>query len=192
MLLSALSSKSIIVAIKEEQDLPAALRSNANVAVLLGGDIFSLPLTVSSLKKTGKQVLVHADLMEGIGRDEAGVRYLAQRVKVDGVVSTKASLVSAAQRAGLIAVQRLFVIDSTSLATGARMIQSSSPDAVEVLPGVALPYLHGRLAKMLGKPLIAGGLIETVEEAQAVLAAGALAISTSSKELWEWQDSIYN
>jgi glycerol uptake operon antiterminator len=88
-----------------------------------------------------------------------------------------------AQNLGLLAVQRIFLLDSSALRDGEANVRSCRPDLVEVLPGVAVQAI--RLAvDAFDRPLIAGGLIRTREEVMAALGAGALAVSTGERALW--------
>jgi len=111
-------------------------------------------------------------------------------VGVDGILTTRSNLISPAKREGLIAVQRLFVLDSESMAAGLPTVEKAAPDAVEVLPGVILPTIAQELAARGAlPPLIAGGLIRTATQVEAVLAAGAVAVSTSQVSLWGYRRS---
>jgi glycerol uptake operon antiterminator len=47
-----------------------------------------------------------------------------------------------------------------------------------------LPRVAPRLPLDKMSPFIAGGLVQTAEDLEAVLAAGALGVSTSNQELW--------
>jgi len=46
----------------------------------------------------------------------------------------------------------------------------------------------GKLRQEIDLPVIAGGLISDLDDLKNVLDHGAIGISTSSKELWKWQD----
>ena len=77
----------------------------------------------------------------------------------------------------------MFLMDTQSLINGVRLLRASECDMVEVLPGLApkaIRFMRGELAK----PIIAGGMVTTLAEVRSALAAGALAVSTSSAELW--------
>lgn len=63
------------------------------------------------------------DLMEGIGKDRAGIRLLS-RMGVPGIVTTKSNLVKYAREEGICAIQRLFIVDSESLKTAIRVAGS--------------------------------------------------------------------
>jgi glycerol uptake operon antiterminator len=64
------------------------------------------------------------------------------------------------------------------------LIQQADPDYVEVLPGIASKVINEVKANS-HKPIIAGGLIETVAEVEAAIAHGAELITTSNKDLWK-------
>jgi len=161
-----------------------AIRHGIGVLFILGEDIFALQESVSKAHASGRLILAHVDLIKGVGRDEAGVRFLARHLHVDGILTTRGNLIGPAKREGLIAVQRLFVLDSESLEAGLPAVERAAPDAVEVLPGVILPLIASRLGGAALPPLIAGGLIRTRAQVAEILAAGAIAISTGAEALW--------
>ena len=161
----------------------AAALSGRRAVFLLGGDIQTLPDYIMLLRGAGKTVFVHLDLVEGIGRDASGVRYLAAN-GVSGLISTRTPLVKAARQEGMIAVQRMFLIDSDSLESGVHMLGASHADCCEVMPGLvpkAITSLKGRIPQ----PIIAGGMITEGEEVEVALRAGAVAVSTSNRALWD-------
>ena len=59
----------------------------------------------------------------------------------------------------------------------------SNPDIVEVLPGVILPSIAGMIPRF-AVPVLAGGFVRTPADVRAVLAAGAVGVTTSSAALW--------
>ena len=151
---------------------------------ILGGTIFDLPGLVKEAKESGKLLFVDIDLLKGIGKDASGVRFLAKESHVDGVITTRSNLIKSIQKEGLVAVQRLFVLDSESLAGGLGVIEKSAPDAVEVLPGLILPKIMHRIRTVTSVPVIAGGLITEENEVREILDSGALGISTTSSRLF--------
>ncbi|GAG31133.1 unnamed protein product, partial [marine sediment metagenome] len=98
--------------------------------------------------------------------------------------TTKNNLINIAKKEGLIAIQRLFLLDSAALKTGEQILKHNQPDAVEILPGIAAPYFIEHVYKELLCPVIAGGLISDKSEIEKLFQKGVLAISTSIKELW--------
>ena len=134
------------------------------------------------LKNGHKKIFIHLDLADGIGKDRAGVSFVKE-VGVDGIISTRANIIKFAREEKLFTVQRFFVVDSQSIATAVETVKSSKPDMVEIMPGVVEKVIKGMKEKT-GVPVIAGGLIESQQEIENALNAGATAISTGKKEFW--------
>jgi len=174
----------VIASIRNDSDFKYALNSKVAALFILHGDIFNLPQIIKECKKHNKLVFLHMDLIKGIGRDKEGIIYLARKELCNGIVSTKSNLITAAKKEGLIAIQRLFLLDSAALKTGEQLLKNNQPDAVEILPGIAAPYFIEHIYKELLCPIIAGGLISDKIEIEKLFQKGILAISTSRKELW--------
>ena len=75
-----------------------------------------------------------------------------------------------------------FLLDSISFENVVR--QSSHADVIDILPG-AMPDVIRRLSQRVTQPLIASGLLTDKRDVCGALAAGAVAVSTTSEELWE-------
>jgi len=174
----------VIASIRNDSDFKYALNSKATALFILHGDIFNLPQIMKECKNRNKLVFLHMDLIRGIGRDKEGIIYLAKKELCNGIVTTKSNLINIAKKEGLIAVQRLFLLDSAALKTGEQILKHNQPDAVEILPGIAAPYFIEHIYKKMLCPVIAGGLISDQSEIEKLLQRGVLAVSTSKKELW--------
>lgn len=182
-----LRSRPVIAGLRDAGRVEPAVRQGAGILFILGEDIFALRESVQKAHAQGALILAHVDLIKGVGRDEAGVRFLARELGVDGILTTRANLVGPAKREGLIALQRLFVLDSESLEAGLPAVARAGPDAVEILPGLILPLIARRLRLGSLPPLIAGGLIQEREQVEEILRAGAVAVSTSAQALWGYR-----
>ncbi len=182
-----LKTRPVIAGLRRSADVERAIRHGVGVLFILGEDIFALPESVAKAHAAGRIILAHVDLIKGLGRDEAGVRFLGRELGVDGVLTTRANLIGAARKEGLIAIQRLFALDSESLEAGLPTVQRAGADAVEVLPGVILPVIAERLRGASLPPVIAGGLIRMRQQVADILRAGALAVSTSQEDLWSYR-----
>lgn len=167
-------------------DLDRVLALDLPAAIMLKGDIFDIE-RVQNRAQGKLALLLHIDLMEGIGRDKAGLTYLKQQFGIGGIVSTRSTLIKEARSLGLVSILRFFVLDSAAYNTGVHLLNSLQPDAVEMLPGVTVPYIKDLLAQDVKLPVIASGLIRTDQAIREVLAAGAAAISTSRPELWQFR-----
>lgn len=89
-----------------------------------------------------------------------------------------------AKSRGIIAIQRVFLIDTIALEKSFSMIESAKPDYIELLPGI-IPSMISEVHQRTKIPVITGGLVRTVESIEEALSAGAVAITTSNKDLWE-------
>ena len=91
----------VIAAVRSAEEYAAALESGAETVFVVKSDLLSLREMLA--EKRGKQVFVHADTCEGLGKDKVGLEVLS-RLGADGVISTKNSLIAAAKGLGLGAV----------------------------------------------------------------------------------------
>ncbi|MCM1043388.1 MAG: glycerol-3-phosphate responsive antiterminator [Corallococcus sp.] len=178
-----MTEQNVICAVRGEKKLQKALSSKSGSVFLLKADINTVQDVVERCHNAGKSVYIHLDLAEGMGKDEAGIRYIAQRIKPDGVLSTKINVVKMAKDYGLVGIYRVFMIDSQSMDTAVANINKVKPDAVEIMPGVAydaIRYLKARVTT----DVVAGGFVKTRENVANALQAGARACSTTEAELW--------
>lgn len=174
----------VAAAIKSAEDMEIALASDALLLFVLKGDAFQLAPFVERAHEWAKGVVVHIDLMGGIGKDRAGIQYLRQ-IDIDAIITSRSQLVTSGKAEGLVTIQRLLLTDDTALEAGVRTITRSAPDLVEVLPGILFPEVAPALRKALPGPFIAGGFIRTAEDVAKVLAAGGILSSSSARNLWQ-------
>ncbi len=172
----------VVPALRGIEDAREALHRPGAAVLVFKGTIFTLR-DVLQLAAGRRPVLVHLDLLEGIGKDEAGVQLLAE-LGLHGIASTRAQLVRHAVRHGLVAIQRIFAVDSDALATGLASARDAGPHAVEVLPGLMVPYVSDLLGRGLGVPVLGAGLVRTPDHVRTILAAGAVGVSSSTRALW--------
>ncbi len=182
-LLEALQQHPVIAAVKSLDDFDDALQSDCTILFLLCGNIFNLGKVVQRAKALNKLIFLHMDLIEGFSRDAVALRYIAQEIQPDGIISTKNSQLKAAKEMGLLTVQRLFIVDSRSIQTTERSSELIQPDLVEILPGI-MPRIIRRISSRLEIPVIAGGLVSEAEDVVNAKQNGALGVSASSKDLW--------
>lgn len=182
-LLTALEREPVVPALKDAGGIDSCRNCSCPVVFVLCGDILNIGQIVDQLHTTGKKAVVHADLVGGLAAREIAVDFL-QRCGVDGIISTRPHLVRRARELGLLAVLRMFAIDSKAVGNLKSETEACSPDMVEVLPG-AIPHVIERLKRELKVPLIAGGLLESKQDIMTALKAGALCVSTSDSALWE-------
>ncbi|OZU88027.1 glycerol-3-phosphate responsive antiterminator GlpP [Virgibacillus indicus] len=174
----------IIPAVRRMKDLEKALESRHEWIVILESRLGQLNGLVKYVKKAKKKVLLHIDLIKGLKADEYGVEYLAHEIKPDGIVTTRASVVELVKKRNILAIQRVFLLDSLSLENNIRIGNRYQPDSIELLPG-KIPEVIETIREQTEIPIIASGLITTDEDIELALKAGAAAVSTSTKELWQ-------
>lgn len=178
-----LKKSPIIAAVKDKIALRAACVSDIKIVFILGSDIFSIKQSVASLKKHNKIVFVHMDLVEGLGRDKYAVKYLAKEIMPDGIISTRHNILSYAKTNNMLTVQRMFLLDSTSITSGVEMARKSQADFVELVPGI-IPKAIVSIKRHINKPIIVGGMVTDIREIKQALKSGAVGISSSRQELW--------
>lgn len=174
----------ILPAIRSMKDLEKFIQTNYDYCVILDLHISQLEHILNMLKLNGKSAFFHVDLIKGLAIDEAAIEYLIQKFKVNGIVTTKPKLIKKAKVLGAQTILRTFIIDSSSLKKSYRFIAACEPDYVEVLPGIATKVIK-EISSNISQKIVAGGLIETVEEAEIALDNGATHITTSNQMLWQ-------
>jgi len=175
-------NKKIAAAIRTEKDFSKALKSRVDVVFLLHSNIITVNQSVKEIHGAGKKAFVHLDCAEGIGKDRAGIEFLAKN-GVDGILTTRTNIVRLAKEYNLTTVQRFFIVDSHSLNTSMESIKISKPDIIEIMPGIVTKKIK-EFREEITTPIIAGGIIETEQEVIAALEAGADIVSTGEVELW--------
>lgn len=172
----------VILAVKSMEGLEKSLAGKEKIVFVLFGEILTIPGIIARLKESGKTVLTHLDLVEGLSSRDAAVDFLVENTKTDGILSTRASLLKYAKSRGLLTIQRFFVLDSMALINIEKQFPLDYADAVEILPGL-MPKVIRKIAGLVHKPIIAGGLISDPEDVRNALGAGAVAVSSSNIEL---------
>ena len=173
----------IIAAISDHDMIEEAIASPCEIIFLLKGNIMNLAEVSKRLKDSGKLVFVHMDLMEGLTKEAVALEYVSKTCHLDGIITTRTSLLKKAKELNLFTIQRMFLLDSLSLERGIHSAKHIRPDAVEILPGI-VPKMTKFLKQELNVPIITGGLIKDKEDVIESLQAGAVGISTSRKEIW--------
>lgn len=173
----------VIAAVRSPKQLEAALNSKTNIIFLLGANIYNLDKMVTLVNQHNKSAFVHLDLLKGFAQDQYFIKYLAEEIRPEGIISTKNSMLQRAKQNGLSTIQRIFMLDSSALDVALNSVRKVQPDAVEILPGCA-PKLITKIKDSIDVPIITGGFVDTLEDIQLNIKAGALSSSTSNTELW--------
>lgn len=178
-------NRKVAASVRTDEDFKEALKSDVEVIFMQNSDILNVKEQITQAHSSGKKVLIHMDFAEGIGKDRAGLNFI-KLMGADGILTTKTGMIRSAKDIGLITVQRFFIVDSHSVDTAVESIKIARPDVIEIMPGVLEKKIR-EFAEKVDTPILAGGLIEFEEEVDSALEAGAKAVSTASKNLWNYK-----
>lgn len=183
--ISKLCDGYVIPATRNYEDFKYALEHSTSPSIiLLFGDINILPELLAKAREHKKRILVHLDLLSGLGKDKAGIVFLA-RMGIAAVITTKPQLGKIAREAGMLVIHRLFLMDSDAIKTGVNLLKGYKPDAIELLPASVPASVVAELSSMTGLPVLGGGLMHTREDIEHAIRNGLSAVSASKRELWQ-------
>ena len=170
-LYEALQRNPIIAAVRDDEGLAQCLRTDIQTVFVLYGDICNISEIVRQIKDAGKIAIVHADLISGLAAKEISVDFLRRSTQADGVISTRANMIQRAKELNMIAILRVFLIDSMAL-DSSLSAKNLKPDAIDILPGL-MPSMLRKVRQLTGLPILTGGLITEKKEVMQALEAGA-------------------
>lgn len=162
----------------------SAIRSGGP-CFLLDGNLNTINLNLEKIEKHFSTFFLHLDLFSGLSPDNDGLIFLKNHFQnINGIISTRSRTVSLAKKQGFITIFRIFLLDSESLNTGLKVASQLFPDAIEILPGIIFPFIKKQIPIKNLPPIICGGFIRNIREVKTILQSGAMAISTSTPDLW--------
>jgi glycerol uptake operon antiterminator len=177
----------VLPAIRKIEDVEKMMSSNYEYLLILDTHVSRLKPIFRMFEANHKKLILHMDLVHGLKSDEYSTEYICQEFKPYGLISTKGSVIQKARQKGVTSIQRMFLLDSSSIEKSLSLIERSNPDYIEVLPGI-MPKVIKEIHSRTKKEVFAGGLIDTVEEVELAYKAGATTITTSNKELWKYYE----
>jgi glycerol uptake operon antiterminator len=181
--IKTLEENPVIASVKNDHGLEEAIHTECNIIFVLHSTIINVGQIVNKIKEHGKLAFVHVDLLEGASNEEVALQFLNENTNADGIISTKAYMVHAAQKYGFYTIHRFFLIDSFSYHSIDKQIAQSQPNFIEILPG-GMPQAIGWVKDKIDTPIIASGLVCEKEIVVSALQAGAVAISSTNNEVW--------
>ncbi len=183
-ILRTLNNNPVIAAVRSRDRLLKAICSPVDIIFILKSTIFEVEKSIDMAKKHNKFCAVHFDFIDGLGGNGNAVDYLFQRCGADGIISTRSQPIKYAVSRGYCGVQRFFLIDSMSVDTAISVIEATKPTIVEIMPGI-MHNVTEVFCNRVKTPVIAGGMINNLEDVHMALKKGAHGISTSNENLWD-------
>lgn len=174
----------VIPEVKNEEWLECLKDSDSELAYIVYGDICSIAGIVEKVKAMGKKAIVHVDLISGLSAKEICVDFIKQYTKADGIISMKPLLIKRANEIGLFTIQRFYMIDGFTYVNVEKNVKNSNPDIVEFMPA-GLSKVMKYLVESIDKPIVASGLTQDRADIIGALKAGAIAVATTNRSLWD-------
>ena len=113
---------------------------------------------------------VDIDSIAGLGGDDDGVDFVTSRLRVPIVLTRRPALAARAAEHGRLGLVHLFGYDSTGLARSLEGHPRSDGVGSVLSPGLVVAHLRADELARLPRPLLAYGLIDEVQDAEACLA----------------------
>ena len=184
-LLKLTSQCRVIPVVENRTQFAQVLETTCVGAILLRHcNLFDLVTLLERAYRYGYMMYASMDHIDGIHADHAGLRYIAQRLHITGIVSNHPKILSIGKTFGLETIQRVFAVDSTGLENALESVDTQQVDILDISPALVIPSILPLLSTMLPLPFMGSGLISTSERVQAVLRAGALGVTVTRPELW--------
>ena len=182
--MEATESAPVIPAIKNDEWLEYCRESECGIAYIIYGDICNIADIVETIKGMGKKAIVHVDLISGLAPKEISVDFIQKYTDADGIISMKPALIKRANELGMFTIQRFYMMDALNYANVVKHVKNCNPDMVELLPA-GLPKVIRYLLEEIDKPVIASGLVLDKDDVMGALKTGAVAVSTTNREVWD-------
>lgn len=173
----------IIPAIFNHKNLKIFLESDLKYGILMNFQLAQLEELVTTMKNNNKKVLIHSELIKGLSSDEYGAIYLIQSLHVDGIISSKPRVIEVCRKRSVIGIYRFFLKDTISFNQSIEIGRRLKPSFVEILPSSCYDLIPDIKEKLNCEVLI-GGLISNSTIVSKCIKHGAVAVTTSSVNLW--------
>lgn len=181
-ILQLIEENPVILGINKESDFGLAAKNESQVVFTLFGAISDISDTVHRLKKIKQLVFVNIDMVDGFSPRNSVVDFL-MTTELDGIISSKPSILRYAKQQGLFTIHRFFILDSSSWRSISRQLEISQADIINIAPGWT--KIIQWTAERFSTPVISSGLVCDKEIVIENLNAGAIAICTTNHEVWD-------
>ncbi len=176
-------NNNILPAIRNIKDLEKLIKTDYKMCVLLDMHIGHIKSIMELLKQNHIECFIHIDLIKGLSHDEFASEFIID----SQALKRSIDLIKKAKSLNTLTIFRVFIIQQYKpkgiVSTKSKVIKKVEPDFVEVLPGVASKAIH-HIQKETNTQVIAGGLINTIDEVNEAVKNGAKYVTTSYDKLW--------
>ncbi|CAM1652223.1 Glycerol uptake operon antiterminator [Bartonella apis] len=186
-LLKKLERHPVMATLYGTEQLPVFLRSEAEVAILANIPLRQLTGIIDRLVDADKLIIVNIDSCEGLSPDRAAIEFL-EDLGAAGIVSTRVPTMQQAVQTKMVAIQKVFITDRSTLPRSVRAISQSRADFVQIMPAPMLAYLKAKYFKAVAH-IIASGFVCEKKDVVNALARGAIGVSSSDSSLWNYVNS---
>lgn len=182
--LEATAECPVIPEVKNDEWLESLHESESEIVYILYGDICTIADIVEKVKAAGKKAIVHVDLIVGLSAKEISIDFIKKYTQADGIISMKPGMIKRAKELDLFTVQRFYMMDGFTYANIEKHVKNCDPDVVEFLPA-GLHKVMKYLVEKIDRPVVATGLTQDKEDIIGALKAGAIAVATTNRSLWD-------
>ena len=162
----------IIPSVRHVENLDRAIAAHGKIIYLLTGDPENCETMIQKILAAGKLPILNLDLLNGFSRDKYAVNYL-KHCGASGIISTHLDPLRHAHTISLYAIQRTFLLDSGAKNTITNQLKNTAPKLLDSVRAISQDI-----------PVVGGGLIWTMKEAEDLLTQGLDAVSISNPEMW--------
>ncbi len=120
-------NQKILPAARSLKQFEQLLKSPFEYIVLLEVHVGNLKTLKTEAEKYGKKVIIHADLIQGLKTDNFAADFLCNDIRPAGIISTRSNMIMKAKAKGIIAIQRMFLLDT--IAFGKKLFLDKSDNA---------------------------------------------------------------
>jgi len=126
--------------------------------------------TLVGVAESGSEVLaVDLDSVDGLNADDAGARFLTERLGVRIVMTRRHTIASLVADAGGLGLVRVYAFDSTGLKRALESHAVQDGVGTVISPGPVLSHLTPDDLVRLPRPVVAYGLIDAADRARQLL-----------------------
>lgn len=180
-----LKYRPIIAALYGPEKMPAFLRSACNPVILANIQLRKLSNVMDTLIAANKSVIINIDSCDGLSPDKAAIEFLADLGAI-GIISTRVPTIQKAVQCSMIAIQKIFVTDRSTLPRSLRAVTQSGASFAQIMPSPMVGYLKMQEKQMLPS-IIASGFVCKKDDIVQSITRGAIAVTTSDSSLWDYQ-----